>query len=182
MRRRVGLFLFCGLVLPLVVSAGASAQSTTVTVTPNTVVAGQPGQVLTISGTGYSLAGNVNLHFDYRDSPPFASDILVDPQARFTVQVPAPTNLTPGVHLIIAAQVTPQLRHRGFAPGRAKLRVRAAAAGAVGAPGARGPGDGIPLPLLAGALTLLLAGGAALTVRRLRAPHRPLGSATGAAR
>jgi hypothetical protein len=181
MRRRVGLFLFCGLVLPLVVSAGASAQSTTVTVNPKTVVAGQQGQVMTISGTGYSQPGSVNLHFNYRDSPPFATDVLVDPQARFSVELPVPTNLTPGVHLIIAAQVTPQGRHRGFGPGRGKLRV-VAAAGAAGAPGARGPGDGIPLPLLAGALTLLLAGGAALTVRRLRTPHRPLGSPTGAAR
>lgn len=181
MRRRVGLFLFCGLVLPLVVTASASAQSTTVTVTPKTVVAGQSGQVMTISGTGYSTPGSVNLHFNFRDSVPFATDVLVDSAGRFSVEVPVPTNLTPGVHLIIAAQVTAQGRHRGFGPGRGKLYVRAAA-GAAGAPGARGPGDGVPLPLLAGALALLLAGSAALTVRRLRTPHRPLGSATGTAR
>lgn len=178
MRRRVGLFLFCGLVLPLVIVANAPAQSSTVVATPGSATRGQP---IVVTGSGYSQAGGVDIRLDFRNAEPMAST-SVDTSGRFRAEFPVPQAVTPGVHLLIATQTTAAGRHRGFTPGRGKLRVLAAASTAGAAPGGA-PGDGAPPALLLLAMTLIvLAGSAMLTVRRLRTPNRPLGDNAGLAR
>jgi len=178
MRRRAGLFLLCGLVLPLVIVANASAQSSTVIVTPNPA---PPGSVVTVTGSGYSQLGPVDLRFDFRDADFARPGVSVDSAGRFSTSFPLPASLTPGLHLLIATQVTAQGRHRGFGPGRGKLRVLPAA-GSAGVPAGRSPGDGPPLALMIGALALLLAGTATLTVRTLRTSNRPAGDGADLAR
>ena len=170
MRRRVGLFLFCGLVLPLIVTASASAQGAVLRVSKQVVTV---GETVTLEGTSFSAAavdiriGPTRDSPSYRDTngPSFVVDFVIPP-------------LPVGWHLIQATQVTERGRARGFTPGRARIRVVPPAAAAAGVPPSGGStGAGPPTPLVVAIIGLaLLAGTSTLMVRRLRTFNRPLGS------
>lgn len=169
MRRRVGLSLFVGLVLPLVAAASASAQGAVLRVSKQVVA---PGDLITIEGSSFSPT-LVNI----RIGPTRDSEIVRETNGpSFAVELEVPP-LAPGWHLIQATQVTAAGRHRGFTPGRTRIRVTAAS-GAAGLPPAGGPADaGPPTPLVVAVIGLfLLAGTSALTVRKLRTLNRPLGN------
>lgn len=169
MRRRVGLLLVCGLVLPLVFAASASAQGAVVRVSKQVVA---PGEVITVEGTSFSGTG-----VDIRIGPTRDSPIVRETNGpSFSVELTVPS-LPVGWHLIQATQVTAAGRHRGFTPGRSRIRVVAAAAAAGLPPAGSSTGAGPPAPLVVaiGGL-LLLAASSMLTVRRLRTLNRPLGN------
>ena len=171
MRRRVGLFLFCGLVLPLVATASASAQGAVLRVSKQVVTV---GETITIEGSGFSNTGVFIRIGPTRDSP-------VDRETSgqtFSTTLTIPARLTPGWHLVHGTQVTVPGRHRGFTPGRTRIRVVAASAAAGGAPGGGGLTDaGPPTPLVLAIVGLvILAGTTTLAVRRVRTLNRPLGN------
>lgn len=182
MRRKLGLFLVCGLVLPLVVAASASAQGATMMVTPKTA---SPGQVVTVrsfSG-GFSTAAGTSgvvIRLDTRTGRVLRT-VTPDARGNINVEFPLPGDVPAGWRLLVATQtVDANGRQRGFTPARTRLRVGGAAAGsaAPGGPGGSPGSPGSPLGLLAlgSGLILLLTGGA-LTARKLRTPNRsPLGS------
>ena len=170
MRRRVGLFLAVGVLLPLAMAAEASAQGATLTVTPQTTTA---GSAVTVTGTGFNATNanvlGVDIRLSDRDSEPLAN---TNPSTSGTIgpiAVPLPANLAPGEYLLLGTQLSTRGRHTFGGPGRAKIRI-VAAAGAAGAPAGRGPLDAPP-GVIAGTILALLAltGGTALCVRRLRA-------------
>lgn len=186
MRRRVGLFLSCGLVLPLVVVANASAQGATLEINPKF---GPPGTVVTASGGGYvvgttanpqpNITGGVNIRLDFRTAEVLANT-SVDTANRINVQFTIPPGTAAGEHLVMATQNSDQ-RPGGLGgqtvagPGRAKFLVTSGArAGAGGSPG--GLGNGFPTAGGALIVALILLAGGTLAVRGMRTTNRPLGS------
>ena len=179
MGRKIGLFLACALVLPLAVAASASAQGSNLIVTPKTARPGDIVNVRTFSGSFTNAAGSsgVVIHDGFRDGPVLRTT-TADARGNINVDIPLPANMRLGWHLLIATQtIDANNRQRSFTPGRTRLRVVAASAGAA-APGGRGGLPDSPVGLLAlGSVLILLATGATLTARRLRTLNRtPLGS------
>lgn len=176
MRRTVGLFLFCGLVLPLVAAANASAQGAVLELNPKSAA---PGAVVNVTGAGYSaVSPNVNgvdIRLSTRDAQPLRTGVLPDTNNRITTEFQVPAGLAAGEYLVIATQLSVRNRQVFGGPGRAKLRVTAARAAAASAPPGR-TGPHATVLLGSATLALLLLTGGALAARRLRAPHRPLGS------
>ena len=170
MRRRVGLFLAVGVLLPLALAAEASAQGATLAVD---VPSAKPGDLITVTGAGYTrsnnhIEGGVDIRIGTRDSDPIANT-NVGSDGRFTISFLAP-QLPPGEYLLIGTELSKgdPPRHVFGSPGRAKLRMIAAAGAA--APGGRGPGDMPPAVLVGSILALLgLTGGTVLCARTLRA-------------
>jgi hypothetical protein len=176
MRGKIGLVLAVGFVLPLAVAASASAQGARLTVTPSTA---RVGDTVNVTGAAFNpsnanVAGGVDIRLNTRDGEPLAN-ALPTPQNTISASFVVPPSVTPGEYLVIATQTSVRGRHTFGGPGRAKLRV-VAAAGA--APPGRFPFAGAPPAAVAGTLLalILLAGGTTLAVRRLRTPNRPLGS------
>lgn len=175
MRRNVGLFLVCGLVLPLLVAASASAQGATMVVTPKSARAGDVVRVRSFNGNFSTATGTSNVVIRdgtrtgriLRSTPP-------DPRGNINIEFPLPADLQPGWHLLVATQTVDATgRQRGFTPGRTRLRITAASAGSA-APAGRGGSPGSPLGFLAiGPALVLIATGATLTARNLRTRNRP---------
>ena len=182
MRRKVGLFFVCGLVLPLVVAATASAQGSNIIVTPKTARAGDTVNLRTFNGSYTNAAGSSGVVI--RDGTRWGRilrNTTADARNNINVDVPLPADMQPGWHLLLAIQtIDVNGRQRGFLPGRTRLLVTAAPAGsaAPGNPGGRGGLPDSPLVLLAiGSALILLATGGVLTTRRFRTLNRPpLGS------
>ncbi len=179
MRRKVGLFLVCAFALPLVVAATASAQGATLQVSDQQPA---PGQQVLVTGNGFSSGAGrtpVSIRLSSRTGRELAS---ATPTAGglISTNVLIPPNLQPGWYLLVGTQeIEANRRAAPFTPGRTRIRVRAASAGAVAPPpGGRGGLPGSPLGLLAmGSALVALATGATLTARRLRTADRPqLGS------
>lgn len=181
MRRKVWLFFVCGLVLPLLVAASASAQGATMVVTPKTARPGDVVNVRSFNGGFSSAAGTTNVVIRLATR---TGRILrtadVDPRGNINVDFPLPGDLQPGWQLLLGTQtIEVNNRQRSFTPGRTRLLVTAAAArGGSAAPGGGRFSPGSPLGLLAiGSALILLATGATLTARKLRPLNRsPLGS------
>ncbi len=175
MRRRVGLFLFCGLVLPLAAAANASAQGAVLEVSPSTAVRGVT--VVKVTGAAYNQpnanVGGVQIRLGTRDAEPVAT-ALPDSSNRIETEFQVPASLAVGEHLVIATQTTVRNRQMFGGPGRAKLKVVAGAAGTA-APPARSP-NGTVIALGTGILALILLAGTALAVPRLRTLHRSAAS------
>jgi hypothetical protein len=175
LRRRIGLFLVVGVVLPLVVAATASAQGSTLQLSVQTA---SPGQSVTATGGSFSSAAgfsSVSIRLSTRDGR-ILTDATPDSRGRIEARFRAPS-VDPGEYLILATQTSANGRQRAFTPARTTLRVVAAGSGAVAPPGGGSPGGGPPIaPLAAATLALtLLAAGSTLTVRRLRTTRaRPL--------
>ena len=174
MRRRVGLFVFCGLVVPLLVVANASAQGATLELVPSSGPAGTEVTANGFSFSGSAANGSVEgpkIRFSTRDAPVLKGPVLVSSQNTFTTtfivpQVPA------GEYLVLATQFSVRGRSTS-GPGRAKFRVTAGAGAAAAPARFAAPGSGTSQAVVAiGALTIglvLLAGGT-LAVRRRRVP------------
>ena len=164
MKRKFGLFLVCGAVLPLMFAASAHAQGAVMLVSPKVAT---PGQLVTVTGSGFGN-GDVNIRLNRRNSE-LIGGTVTDTSGRISTTIAAPA--TPGHYLVIGIQTTPNGRQRAFTPGRTRLRVVAAAAkGAGGA--APSDGFGPTILVVAGLGFLLLAGGLTLTIRRQRALRR----------
>lgn len=178
MRRRVGLFLFCGLVLPLVAAANASAQGAVLELSPQS---GPPGTVISVEGSGFTQAtgttitGGVNLRFMTRDAP-VLRNAEVNPQNRISTTLTIPAGTAPGEYLLLATETSVRGRHIFGTPARAKLRVTAATASTAGAAPSGGPMVPPATALGSAMLALILLSGGALAVRRQRAARRSLGS------
>lgn len=174
MRRRCGLLLVVGLLVPLAFAAEASAQGATLSIN---VPSATPGQSITVTGSGYAATspGRIEAVFfrlSTRDGEPLA-DQTVTSALTVNKTFPAP-NVPPGEYLLLATQQTVRGRQVASGPGRAKLRITAAAK-AAGASGGFLPGDPPPVVVVATVLALIaLTGGTALCARRLRTLHRPL--------
>ncbi len=172
MRRKVGLFFMCGVVLPLAFATTASAQ---VDVSPKDP---KPGDTVKVSSFGgfSGTGGTVFIRLSTRDGR-LLKATAPDPRGSIDTEFVMP-DVPPGWHLLVLTQpVEANGRQRGFTPLRARINVQSASAGAA-APGGRGGLPGLPPGLVAvGSALLLLATGATLTARRLRTLNRPqLGS------
>ncbi len=176
MRRRVGLFLLCGLVLPLIAAAQASAQGAVLELTPQS---GPPGTVVTVEGAGFSQAnvnvtGGVNLRFMTRDAP-VLRNAEVNPQNRISTTLTIPAGTAVGEYLLLGTQTSVRGRHLFGGPARAKFRVTPA--GAVAAAAApSGPAiSPTAIALASTLLALILLAGGTLATRSRRAADQPLG-------
>jgi len=180
MRRRVGLFLFCGLVVPLLVVSNAAAQGATLELIPNS---GPAGTEVTANGFGFSRNSpsieGPKIRFSTRDAEVLKGSATVGSDNRFSTTFVVPA-VPAGEYLVLATQTSV----RGIStsgPGRAKFRVTAGSSAAAGAAPAASasPGSGTsPAVVALGALMIglvLLAGGT-LAVRGRRIPHHPLSS------
>ncbi len=182
MRRRVGLFVFCGLVVPLLVVSNASAQGATLELIPNSGPAGTEVTANGFSFSGSAANGSVEgpkIRFSTRDAPVLKGPVIVSSQNTFSTtfivpQVPA------GEYLVLATQFSVRGRSTS-GPGRAKFRVTAGSSAAAGAATAASAssGSGTSQAVVAvGALMvgLVLLAGGTLAVGRRRIPHHPLSS------
>jgi hypothetical protein len=146
-------------------AAQASAQGATLT---PSVSSATPGQVITVTGTGFNPTSatvqGVDIRLSTRDAEPLAN-INPTPQGTISVSFPLPPTLAAGEYLLIGTQVTVRGRHTFGTPGRAKIRITSAAAAAAT------PAEGPPRSVIMGTVLALLAlsGGIAFSVRRLRA-------------
>jgi len=172
--------LAAGVLLPLVVVANASAQGATLRLNPSTA---GPGQAIAVTSSASfsSTAGTspVSIRLSTRDGRVLAST-SPDTRGRINATFPIPPSLAPGTYLIVATQTNALGRQQSFTPGRAVLRVAGSSGASSASPGGGGGGStggGPPaqLPVVAIALALL-AGGCALTIRRLLTFNRALGS------
>lgn len=175
MNRRVGLFLAVAVVFPLVAAANAAAQGAVLTITPKTA---KVGDEVRVTGTSFSSAAGLSpvfIRLNTRTSEPLR-ETIPDARGNIDVTFPLPPRVTPGQYLVIATQTTANGRQRAFTPARTRLQVVSAAAAAAGG---NAPAGGPSAPVvLAVMLGLILLGGAALTIRRLRTAGRtPLGDA-----
>lgn len=179
MRRNVGLFLAVGCLLPLAFAANASAQGANLDVAPKMA---SPGQVVTVTGSGYSQTGGglsgASIRLSTRNGQELVTD-SVDTAGRIDASFPVP-NVPPGWYLIIANQtVDANGRAKSFTPGRTRLRVVAAsrrsAAAAAGGGSSGWPSQ--PAWLAIGGIGLImLATGSTLAARRWTHNRQPLGS------
>jgi len=174
MRRRVGLFLFIGLMLPLAGAANAYGQGAVIELNPSS---GPPGTTINVTGAGFNgssatTAPGVQIRLSTRDAEPLKT-AAVSTQNTISDSFPVPAGLAPGEYLILATQTSIRGAHLFGTPGRAKLRVTAGAAAASVPPGRSTSQATIAVGGVLVAL-ILLAGGTA-AVRR-RTSHRPLGS------
>lgn len=184
MRQGIVAGLVAGVLLPLVFATSASA---ILTVTPPTAT---PGQVVTVTGTGYANAAGVSpvrIRLSKRTGQILKSE-APDGAGRITTTFVVPPSLAPGVYLIIGTQTNDSTgrtdvtmanadgTQRSFTPSRTILRVQAASArqAAVAAPpGGRGGGL-FALPVLALILVpSLLVVALTRTARRRRTLNRP---------
>ena len=178
MRRKVGLFVMVGFVLPLVLAASASGQGAVLEVSPKTA---RPGEEITVAGRGFSSGtgtSNVFIRLQTRTAPSLRS-IAADTAGNINTTFLLPTTLTPGWYLVQGTQThTPTGRQRAFTPGRARILVQGTPVEPTAAPGGNGgPTSPLALSAVGLALILLLAAASTLIARRRWTPNRPhLGS------
>jgi hypothetical protein len=182
MRRNVGLFVVVGSLLPLVFAANASAQGANLDVSPKTA---SPGQVVTVTGSGYSQTGGglsgASIRLSTRNGQELVTD-SVDTAGRIEASFPVP-NVAPGWYLIIAHQpVDANGRAKSFTPGRTRLRIvapvarSAVAAGDGSSSGGGWPGQPAWLAVVGIGLILLATASSLVARRRWTHNRQPLGS------
>ena len=178
MRRRVGLFVMVGFVLPLVLAASASGQGAVLQLSPSTVRAGDSVQASAPSGySSTSTHSGVVIRLSTRRGRVLKPSTDVNPRGGFETDVPIPANLSPGLYLVLATQLTANGRQGFSTPGRAKLQVLPAPAAAGGGAPGGSTGQAPPFALLAAILGLvLLVSGGTLAARRIRTSRPQLGS------
>lgn len=178
MRRRVGLFVMVGFVLPLVVAASAWAQGAVLQLSPSTVRAGDSVQASSLSGYSQTgAASSVVIRLSTRSGRVLKSTDA-NPRGGINAEVPIPANLSPGLYLVLATQtVNANGRQASGTPGRAKLQVLPASPGSGGGAPGGSTGQAPPLALLAAILGMvLLVSGGTLAARRIRMSRPQLGS------
>jgi hypothetical protein len=169
MRRKVGVFLIVGLVLPLAITANAGAQGSTLGLTPSTAA---PGTEIFVTGTSFSSGTGVSPVFIRLNSRTATSLREITPTGgNISSSFFLPSDLAPGRYLVLATQTTAGGRQAAFTPGRGNLLVTGAAfKGASG--GAPPGGSGLPLTITGAMLGLILLTAGACAVRRFRTPSR----------
>jgi len=171
MRRKVGLFLVVGLVLPMVITASAGAQGSTLGLTPSTA---PPGAEIFVTGTSFSSgtgASPVFIRLNSRTAPSLRE--ITPTGGNISSSFLLPDNLAPGRYLVLATQTTAGGRQAAFTPGRGNLLVTGPGLSAAsGGAGYHAGGPGLPLTITGALLGLILLIGGALTVRRLRTASR----------
>ena len=192
MRRKFGVFLVFGAVLPLVVASAAWACGVLTTLSLDKKVAA-PGDVVNASGRNWSSAASaspVTIKLRTRDGQTLATT-AVDSGGRISTPVNLPANLSPGWYVVLATQFNANGTPKSGSPGRTTLRIQGTAKSAdvAGAPWSSKPegpsasaapadGSGAPLLalLLAGTLSLaMLTSGWKLLSRKGRGVGQPLG-------
>lgn len=192
MRRKVGLFLVFGAVLPLAVASVAWACGVLATLTVDQKVAA-PGQAIAVTGKNYSAAAGasaVTVRLKNRTGTVLATT-APDSNGRINTSFPVPANLSPGWYTVMATQNNANGTPKSGTPGRTNLRIqgtrkRSAVAAPWGSTKAAGPGASAapvgqsspsqsPLPIvLAAVLSLsMLAAGWTLVGRRNRTVAGP---------
>lgn len=176
MRRRVGLFLLCGLVLPLVVAANASAQGAVLELSPRF---GPPGTVVAVEGAGFAqgtaaITDGVNLRFMTRDAP-VLRNTEVNQQNRISTTLTIPAGTAAGEYLVLATETSVRGRHLFGTPARAKFRVTPAGAAAAAAAPSGPAVSPHAIAIAGGLLALILLAGGTLALRGRRAADLPLG-------
>jgi hypothetical protein len=178
MKRKFGLFLVFGAMLPLAAASVAWACGTLAVVKLNTKVA-SPGQALIATGKNFSSAPGasaVTISLQSRSGQVLAT---TSPASDGKINQPfsLPSSLSPGWYVVIATQFNANGTPKTGTPGRTTLRVQGAASRADGAapwssqPTIGGGSGGQPIVtmLLAAILSLtMLAGGWMLVGRRSR--------------
>jgi len=199
MRRKVGLLLIVGAMVPLAVASTAWACASLAKLSADSRIV-SPGQSITVTGSGYSdthagtNAGDsdVTIRLGGRKGRVLGSAVA-DASRRISTTLRVPSGVSPGWYVLTATQFNANGTPKAGMPGRFAIRVQgASAAGAVVSPWSStnpsGPaasatpvaGDSSPspLPLLLGMMLVLslLAGGFTLAGRRSQSFDRsPLG-------
>lgn len=191
MKRRVGLLLVLGAVLPLAIASTAWACGVLATLKLDSRAV-SPGDTISATGRNYGAPGSsgnpgaVTLRLGSRTGKVVATTSATASNAiSATFKVPADTD--PGWYTVTATQFKEDGTPKAGTPGRTSLRVGGATASQAVAPpwasapptGAHGGGTNpVPLPMiLAVALSLsLLLTGSVLVGRRNHAPRAPLGA------
>jgi len=189
MKRKVGLALVFGAVLPLAVASVAWACGVLATLSSDVKVAA-PGQVVTFSGKNYGTAASgasaVSFRLKSRNGT-VLKEIPAPAGTGISTTFAIPANTSPGWYVVLATQNAASGVPKTGTPGRTTIRVQGAAqSSVVGAPwGSSSPsgpaaqaqqaGGGSLLAILfAGALSLtMLAGGWKLLSRKGRTANQP---------
>jgi hypothetical protein len=195
MRRKLGISLMLGALVPLalVSTAWACGVLATLSLGPS---AASHNQTVTVSGRNYSTSAGVSpvvLHLGSRSGKALATT-TPDAKGFINTSFSVPANLSPGYYVIVATQYVASGAPKTGTPGRTVLHVTGGAAhssrnalvvspwssakpmgpaaGAAPVGGASGSPALLPM-LLAGALSLVLfTGGSMLAVRRNRTATR----------
>lgn len=191
MRRRIGLLLMVGAVLPLGIASVAWACQNLATVKLSRSVAG-PGDAIAVTGKGYSGHGGATTVGDSDVTLTLAGrkglrlgTASVDSSGRISESIKVP-DVSPGWYVVMATQFAADGTPKPGTPGRARLRIQGSSSAAV-APGFAKPADpagpsfspahddgGLSAQsiLLMGLSLALLAAGWMLVAGRSQAPRR----------
>lgn len=199
MKRKMGLGLIFGAVIPLAVVATAWACGVLATLKLNTKTA-VPNQVVTATGNNWFGSGPVSIHMSSRGGTVLAST-TPDLTSRISTPLRIPANARPGYYVLIATEYKADGSPVVGTPGRTTVRVLASgkssahrsvvAASPWGSSTPAGPGGSVataahagasnspaawPMLLAVGLSLTLLASGITLAGRRHRtATHPQLG-------
>lgn len=179
MRRRVGLFLVFGAVLPLAAASVAWACGVLATLTLDKKVAA-PGQAITATGKNFSSTGTaVTIRLKSRSGTVLATT-AANAGGKIDATFPVPASISPGWYSVMALQNTDKGVPKSGTPARTTLRIAGSRKqSAVAAPWSSsepaGPSGQSALPMiLAIVLSLsMLAAGWTLVGRRSRTVAGP---------
>lgn len=127
MKRKAGLFLIFGAVIPLAVASAAWACGVLSTLTLNTKTA-SPGASVTAVGVNYSAkagASPVTIHLATRTGKVLATTVP-DAGGHINATFPIPASTRAGWYVVMATQSNPDGSPKAGTPGRTTLRVQAA--------------------------------------------------------
>ena len=171
MRRKVGIFLVFGAVLPLAVASVAWACGVLATLTLDKKVAA-PGEVVTATGKNWGTAAGqsaVSIRLKSRTGQVIATT-AVQTGGKISETFSLPANLSPGWYVVLGTQTNANGTPKSGTPGRTTIRVQGASnsAAVAGAPWGSSTPSG-PAAQATGSnggsiLTLLLAAGLSLTM------------------
>lgn len=128
MRRRVGLFLIFGAVLPLAAASVAWACGILATMKIDTKVA-QPGQTVTATGKNYGTAAGVSavsIRLKSRSGEVLATAVPAT-GGKIESAVKLPDNISPGYYTLLATQTNANGTPKSGTPGRTSLRIQGTA-------------------------------------------------------
>jgi len=129
MRRKVGLSLVFGAVLPLAVASTAWACGVLATLTLNTSVA-SPNQTVTATGKNYKGTTPVSIHLMSRGGTVVATVNPPGSAGGFSQAFQVPANTNPGWYVLVATQATAAGTPAAGTPGRTTLRIQGSGAAA----------------------------------------------------
>jgi len=180
MRRKLGLLLVFGAMVPLAAASVAWACGTLTTLKLDTKLA-SPGQQVTATGKNYSAAAGasaVTISLQTRNGAVLAST-PANPDGTINQTFSLPGTLSPGWYVVIAKQFNANGTPKTGTPGRTTLRIQGSAAAATpwssqpASPTGSGGQSLLPMALAAILSLAMLAGGWMLVGRRSRSLREP---------